>query len=131
LTGRSPRDVEPSDLPPRARKAMAARALVDAVEGFVRECFRERDARDEWVDQDASPLGRRRHLALARRGDLPAVKDGRRVLVKRGDLDSYLHEHPVRNAPNNSLRRPEEASRASAIAAELLGDLGLTLCGAS
>lgn len=114
-------------LPARARKAMAASALIEAVERFVRECFRERDARDEWIDQDASPLGRRRHLALVRLGRLAAVKDGKRVLVKRSDLDAYLGEHRVVRR-GESPRRSEESEQAETIAAGLLGELGLSLC---
>jgi excisionase family DNA binding protein len=126
----SPREAEASKLPPRARKDMAARALIDAVERFVRECFRERDAREEWVDQDRSPLGRRRHLALARQGALPAVKDGKRVLVTRSDLDAYLHEHPVRRRVDDGVEARGEANGPSAIAVGILADLGLSLCGA-
>lgn len=47
-------------------------------------------AGDAWVDQGRSPLGRRRHLRLVREGAIPAVKEGRRVLVRRADLDAYL-----------------------------------------
>lgn len=48
----------------------------------------------EWVDQNTSPLGRRRHLDLVRRGVLIGTKDRRRVLVRRSDIDAYLVQHP-------------------------------------
>ncbi|MGH3430115.1 MAG: helix-turn-helix domain-containing protein, partial [Mycobacteriales bacterium] len=41
-------------------------------------------------DQASSPLGRQRHLRLVRKGVLPGARDGRRVLVRRSDLDAYL-----------------------------------------
>lgn len=49
----------------------------------------------EWVDQTNSPLGRDRHLRLVRSGTLPGRKDGRRVLVRRRDLDRYLDSKAV------------------------------------
>lgn len=45
---------------------------------------------DEWVDQTNSPLGRRRHCELARKGVLPASLDGRRYKVRRADVERYL-----------------------------------------
>ncbi|WP_169928385.1 helix-turn-helix domain-containing protein [Labilithrix luteola] len=52
-------------------------------------------AKSEWVDQKNSPLGRRRHCDLAREKKLPSVKDGRRVLIKRSDIDAYLKSKQV------------------------------------
>lgn len=49
----------------------------------------------EWVDQDASPLGRDRHMRLARKGTLKATKDGRKVLVRRADIEAYLAKKTV------------------------------------
>lgn len=121
-------DADVHELPARARKVMAGRALLEAFERFIRECFRERDARDEWVDQYASPLGRRRHLSLVRLGKLAAVKDGRRVLVKRSDLDAYLGERRV-DVRRRDAHRPED-DEAMTVATGLLGELGLSLCGA-
>lgn len=48
----------------------------------------------EWVDQNTSPLGKRRHLALVRSGTLLGTKEGRKVLVRRSDIDAYLVQHP-------------------------------------
>ena len=50
------------------------------------------DPEDGWVDQRCSPLGRRLHCALSRRGILPARKLGRRWLVKRADVETYIAE---------------------------------------
>ncbi len=49
----------------------------------------------EWVDQKTSPLGRERHTALVRMGLLKGVKDGRKVLVRRADIDAYLAKRTV------------------------------------
>jgi len=49
----------------------------------------------EWVDQSSSPLGRAKHLALVRRGTLKGHKEGRKVFVKRADIDRYLEQHAV------------------------------------
>jgi hypothetical protein len=46
---------------------------------------------EEWVDQARSPLGRRQHCTLARRGVLTgARKIGGRWLVKRKNLDAFI-----------------------------------------
>lgn len=48
---------------------------------------------DDWVDQKSSPLGRRRHCAAVRRGELPGRKVNGQVLVRRRDLDEYIDRH--------------------------------------
>ncbi len=48
---------------------------------------------DDWVDPAASPLGKRRTLALARAGALESSKVGRKVLVGRASLDAFLRRH--------------------------------------
>lgn len=56
------------------------------------------DARpDEWVDQDHSPLGKRKHLDLVRAGRLEGIKpDRKRVLVRRTAIDAYIETHGVK-----------------------------------
>jgi excisionase family DNA binding protein len=66
-------------------------ALVDRI---ADEIERTRRA-DEWVDQAHSPLGRAKHLRLAREGVLPSSKEGRQVLIKRSVLDAYIAKHKV------------------------------------
>jgi excisionase family DNA binding protein len=61
--------------------------LVDAIEATA--------PKSEWVDQKESPLGRQRHTALVRQGVLKATRDGRRVLVRRADIDAYLEKNTV------------------------------------
>jgi excisionase family DNA binding protein len=55
----------------------------------------EQAGRDEWVDQYRSPLGKSKHLSLARRGVLPASKDGKQVLIRRSDIDAYLSKRAI------------------------------------
>lgn len=45
---------------------------------------------DDWVSQKDSPLGKAKHLELARDGKLPSTKEGRLVMIKRSDIDAYL-----------------------------------------
>lgn len=54
-----------------------------------------------WIDQDVSPLGRRLHCVLARRGVLPARKVGRRWLVRRADMDAFIsaEKHAPKSRP--------------------------------
>jgi excisionase family DNA binding protein len=44
----------------------------------------------EHVDQHASPLGPRRHVAAIRSGRLKGVQVGRRWLARREDVDAYV-----------------------------------------
>lgn len=46
-----------------------------------------------YYDQTNSPLGRRRHLALAREGALPRRKVGRRVLVECAHVHAHIEAH--------------------------------------
>lgn len=50
---------------------------------------------DRYYTQDDSPLGRSRHLRLARRGAIPAFKVGRTVYMKCDDVHAYIEAHPV------------------------------------
>jgi excisionase family DNA binding protein len=96
---------------PRMRRDMAARSLVTALDEYVRERLGDMAARSDWVDQYSSALGKRAHMEAVRIGELPGVKHGRRVLVRRADLDAYLAAHRMRQ------RSPVAASKASSSAA--------------
>ncbi|MBK6694816.1 MAG: helix-turn-helix domain-containing protein [Myxococcales bacterium] len=77
----------------------------------------------ELVDQHASPLGKSKHLRLVRSGELPAVKAGKRVLVRREDLDAWLAAHaaePQAKAPAAPASGPRDAF------ADVLAELGAT-----
>jgi hypothetical protein len=56
----------------------------------------ESEEEDEWVDQKASPLGRRLHCEAARTGQLKAKKLNGRWLAKRSDVDAYIEAHGTR-----------------------------------
>lgn len=81
-------------VPTEERILRAKRLLGEAVAELVSAHVSKGAASTEWVDQNDSPLGRRRHLDLVRTGVLPGKKDGRRVLVRRADLDAYLAVKP-------------------------------------
>ena len=91
----STRAIRPVELTPEARIDRAKRRIADAIDELVEARIAKGAARAELVDQNASPLGRRRHLELARAGKLRAMRDGRRVLVRRVDIEAYLEEHEV------------------------------------
>jgi hypothetical protein len=63
---------------------------------------------DDWIDQHASPIGKRAHLEAVRRGELPGRKVGHLVLVRRGELDAFIERHRVRPGEAVGERRGEE-----------------------
>jgi len=67
------------------------------------------------VDQHASPLGPRRHVAAIRSGKLRGVQVGRRWLAKREDVDAYV-ANLAKKKPRT--RTPEE---------ELAAELGIEI----
>lgn len=77
-------------LTPEARLERAKRGIAECVAEMIEATIARGVAANEWVDQAHSPLGKRRHLELARAGKLPSKKIGRLVLVKRDDLNAYL-----------------------------------------
>jgi excisionase family DNA binding protein len=66
-------------------------ALIDEIVNAIEQ----QSTGAEWVDQKSSPLGRDRHMRLVRAGTLPGKKDGRRVLVRRADIERYLQTKTV------------------------------------
>jgi hypothetical protein len=87
-----------------AQLAAALRVLAKILAPFLAEEMHTPAANDlgEWVDQCRSPLGRRLHCAAARSGKLAARKVGRRWLVRRADLETFIATHgaaaPARTA---------------------------------
>jgi hypothetical protein len=71
------------------------------------------DGGTAYYDQGNSPLGRRQHLDLVRRGVLLGHKAGRKVLVRRDVVDTYVEN-----------LKPSPAARATA-PDEPLSDWGL------
>ena len=92
-------------VPPAERIVRAKRLVAEAVAELVSAHVSQGVVSTEWLDQDTSPLGRRRHLELVRTGVLPGKKEGRRVLVRRADLDAYLAVTP-KSTPDDA--KPEE-----------------------
>jgi excisionase family DNA binding protein len=85
-------------------------ALVDRI---ADEIERTRRA-DEWIDQAHSPLGRAKHLRLAREGVLPSSKEGRQILIKRSVLDAYIAKHKVDTVRSDVEDEEREAERIAA-----------------
>jgi hypothetical protein len=63
--------------------------IADAVARRVVDRLRSNDDPD-WVDQAKSPLGRRRHIAAVRSGELKGLRVGRRYIAHKRDLDAFV-----------------------------------------
>lgn len=74
------------------------RAFAEALIPYLREGLQVSDSPSEpaFYSQANSPLGRRRHLELARLGTLHAKKVGRLVLIPREDVHAFIERHPAR-----------------------------------
>jgi len=87
-------------------------------------------AGEDWIDQETSPLGRRKHRELAKRGAFPAHKDGRRWRARRADVDAFIEaQRPgaAREGPTaNHDTADDAAAHDAAVRAELAG-AGLAL----
>ncbi len=77
-------------LTPEAQLERAKRLIGEAVFDMIKAAIATGAAQSEWIDQNASPLGKRRHLELARAGRLPSKKHGRLVLIRRDDLNAFV-----------------------------------------
>jgi len=56
---------------------------------------------DDWVNQTASPLGRRRHCVLAKSGAFPSARKVNGMWqVRRKDIDAYIEGHPSPLTPS-------------------------------
>lgn len=77
-------------LTPDARLERAKRRIAEGIDELVDAKLALSGASAEWVDQKSSPLGRKKHLRLAREGKFPSRKEGRQVLVLRSDLNAYI-----------------------------------------
>lgn len=73
-------------LTPEARLERAGRMISEGVQEMVRALTAPKDT----YDQYDSPLGKSRHLLLARQGKFPTVKTGKRVVAKREDVWAYM-----------------------------------------
>lgn len=102
-------------------KGGALSALAAALAPYLRNLLGSGTATPEYYSQNDSPLGRRRHLELAREGTLPNRKVGRQVLVRRDDMHSFIDSHESIHADALPDTDGEEASST----ADVLADWGL------
>lgn len=82
----------PSTLTPAARTDRAMRLLRESIVELVKATLDEGNAVAEWVDQNHSPLGKRRHLELARTKRIASKKHGKLVLIRRDDMNAYIEQ---------------------------------------
>lgn len=94
-----PRVLRSVELTPDARIDAAKRKLAEAIDELIEARLAKGATLSEWIDQNSSPLPKWKHLDLVRRGILSGVREGRRVLVRRADIDAYLEEHAVAPKP--------------------------------
>lgn len=76
-----------------ANEGGALSSLAKALAPYLREQLCPESPPREYYSQNDSPLGKRRHLALAKKGAFPSRKVGRAVLVQRGDLHEFIDSH--------------------------------------
>lgn len=69
------------------------RSLARALAPHLRQLLNNPAEEPEFYDQKSSPLGRRKHLDLVRRGVLQGHKVGKRVLVCRDDVRAFIRQH--------------------------------------
>ena len=85
-----------AEIPPGAQGVGALQdvlqGLAEALAPYLRDVLKERSSEPgpAFYSQSDSPLGRRRHLELARAGVLTGRTVGRRVLVLREDVHAYI-----------------------------------------
>jgi len=85
-----------------ARQGDVLRFLAEALAPYLREQFKNTvEHQPGFYSQRNSPLGRRKHLDMVRRGTLPGHRVGRDVLVRRELVDAFIEarEAEKRAAP--------------------------------
>lgn len=109
-------------IPPRERAGAAVSDLETLLEPMLRKLARmvadelRAGSDPDMLDQHTSGLGPRRHVAAIRSGKLAGVQVGRRWLVRKEDLATYLAG--LNKAPKKTKRSAE---------AELADELGIRL----
>jgi hypothetical protein len=89
--------------------------LVERVADAVARKLR-RGGADEYVDQNNSQLGRRRHINAIRSGELPGRQVGRQYLARQVDVDAFVAQ--LKPGPS-SARRATDDDATDELAAEL------------
>lgn len=77
------------------------------------------------VDQESSPLGRRRHINAIRSGQLKGNQVGRRWLASKQDVDAYLDS--LRAKRRERKGEAPDSNSASPTKEQLAAELGLRL----
>ena len=78
-----------------AGKGDVLRLLAQTLAPYLAECMpAPAPPAATYYHQDDNPLGRRRYLALVRRGVLQGRREGRKVFVLRSELDAYIAAQP-------------------------------------
>ncbi len=85
-----------------ARIERAKEMFLESLSTFISAHIANAVAANEWVDQRSSPFKPRRHCYLVRTGKLPGFVEGRRVWVRRADLDAYISQHKVRTVDDSA-----------------------------
>lgn len=79
------------ELPPIVELDEAARDLAGALERYIDAKIRFATNGAQWIEQSTSPLGRRKHLRLAREGVFASArKVGRAWFVLKKEIDAYI-----------------------------------------
>lgn len=85
----------------------ALRAAIQVLGAVVAALEAEPDVGgSDYVDQRNSPLGKRRFLTAAARGDFPTFKTGKLVLAKRSDFEAWLARSRRIAAPKKAPASP-------------------------
>lgn len=83
-------------LTPEARLEHAFGLIRNGIVEAVKATIDAGHAVGDWVDQNHSPFGKRKHLDLAREKKIPSRKVGNRVLFRRDDVNAYIERHGLR-----------------------------------
>lgn len=93
------------------------RHLAEALVPYLRQHLNPSESDSSgYYTQKNSPLGRRKHMNLVRRGVLPGHKVGKTVFILRANVHAYIQCHSSLNQAAENEQRSEHE----------LGDWGLT-----
>lgn len=89
-------------LTPQAKIERAQKKIAEGQLELAKAVNELAQSQQEWVDQQHSPLGKRRHLDLCAEyrktkgaSGLPHSKEGHKLFVRRDVLNRYLEEHGI------------------------------------
>lgn len=92
---------------PTARQGDVLRFLSEALAPYLREHFNNGpEHRAVFYNQRDSPLGRRKQLAMVRRGVLPGNRVGRDVLIRRELVDRFIETQQAATRGSSKAQDP-------------------------